>query len=73
VLVLSRKKGEGIRIADMVEITVLAISNSRVKLGFSAPPEVWLRRNELDERSAPSANGVAQQDGDRPASSAPSR
>ncbi len=46
-LVLSRKRGERIRIGDCVEVTVLAISGSRVKLGFSGPPDVWIQRDEV--------------------------
>jgi carbon storage regulator len=46
-LVLSRKRGERIRIGDSVEVTVLAISGSRVKLGFSGPPDVWIHRDEV--------------------------
>jgi carbon storage regulator len=46
-LVLSRKRGERIRIGDSVEVTVLAISGSRVKLGFSGPPDVWIHREEV--------------------------
>jgi carbon storage regulator len=56
-LVLSRKRGERIRIGDCVEVTVLAISGSRVKLGFSGPPDVWIQRDEVrrqDNREKPS-------------------
>jgi carbon storage regulator len=56
-LVLSRKRGERIRIGDCVEVTVLAISGSRVKLGFSGPPDVWIQRDEVrrqTEERAPS-------------------
>ncbi len=51
-LVLSRKRGERIRIGDNVEVTVLAISNSRVKLGFSGPPDVWIHRDEVYQQTA---------------------
>ena len=46
-LVLSRKKGERIRIGDHVELVVLAVSHNRVKLGFAGPPDVWIHREEL--------------------------
>jgi carbon storage regulator len=46
-LVLSRKKGERIRIGERVELVVLAVSGSRVKLGFSGPPDVWIHREEI--------------------------
>ena len=57
-LVLSRKRGERIRIGDSVEVTVLAISGSRVKLGFSGPPDVWIHREEVN-RQVPKAEPVA--------------
>jgi carbon storage regulator len=66
-LVLSRKRGERIRIGDCVEVTVLAISGSRVKLGFSGPPDVWIQRDEVrraderaGERSAPPVSSTVQ-------------
>lgn len=46
-LVLSRKKGERIRIGDQVELVVLAVTHNRVKLGFSGPPDVWIHREEI--------------------------
>ena len=46
-LVLSRKKGERIRIGESVEVTVLESRNGRVKLGFSGPAEVPIHRAEL--------------------------
>ncbi len=46
-LVLSRKKGERIRIGDHVELVVLSVSHNRVKLGFSGPPDVWIHREEI--------------------------
>lgn len=55
-LVLSRKPGERVRIADNIGITVLEISGGRIKLGISAPPEVPVLRDELvlrEEQFAP--------------------
>jgi carbon storage regulator len=46
-LVLSRKRGEQIRIGPSIEVTVLAISKGRVRLGFSGPPEVAIHRQEV--------------------------
>jgi carbon storage regulator CsrA len=57
-LLLGRKRGERIRIEDSVEVTVLAISGSRVKLGFSGPPDVWSHREEVT-RQAKKAGPVA--------------
>jgi carbon storage regulator len=57
-LVLSRKRGERIRIGDSVEVTVLAISSSRVKLGFSGPPDVWIHRDEIYQQNQNKEPGV---------------
>jgi carbon storage regulator len=60
-LVLSRKRGERIRIGDSVEVTVLAISSSRVKLGFSGPPDVWIHRDEIYQQNQAKEQGAREQ------------
>jgi carbon storage regulator len=52
-LVLSRKVGESIKLADDIEITVLAVDNARVRLGIRAPRHIDVRR------SMPEVNVVA--------------
>jgi carbon storage regulator len=47
-LVLSRKVGESIKLADDIEITVLAVDNQRVRLGVRAPREIDVRRSKPD-------------------------
>jgi carbon storage regulator len=49
-LVLSRKIGERVRIGQFIEVTVLESNHGRVKLGFSAPPEVPIHREEVLQR-----------------------
>jgi carbon storage regulator len=47
-LVLSRRKGETITLPGLdIQISVLRLSGSRVKLGIAAPQEVAVRREEL--------------------------
>jgi carbon storage regulator len=46
-LVLTRRKNEGIKIGTDVEVVVLAIEGNRVRLGFSAPAAAHIRRTEL--------------------------
>jgi carbon storage regulator len=46
-LVLSRKLGQRVVIAEDITITVLEVSGGRVKLGISAPAEVPVHREEL--------------------------
>ncbi len=46
-LALTRKIGERVFVGDDVIVTVIAINGNRVRLGFSAPPEVPIHREEL--------------------------
>lgn len=48
-LVLSRKLGQKLRIADHIEIEVRKISRNRVSLGISAPSEVQVVRTEIED------------------------
>jgi carbon storage regulator len=49
-LVLSRKRGERIVIGDSVTVTILDVQGDRVRLGFVAPPEVPIHREEIHWR-----------------------
>ena len=49
-LVLSRKEGERIQIADAITLTVLSVHGGRVRLGFVAPADVPIHREELFRR-----------------------
>jgi carbon storage regulator len=55
--VLTRKANESIVIGSVIQIQVLKIENGKVKLGFSAPPDVLIRRTEIPERMQ-SSDGV---------------
>lgn len=46
-LVLSRKQGESIGIAEAIEVSVLEIRGNRVRLGITAPKGVCIHRSEL--------------------------
>lgn len=46
-LVLTRKVGEEIIIDDHIRVTVLAVRGNQVRLGFQAPPDVSIFRQEL--------------------------
>jgi len=46
-LVLSRKQGESIVINDTIRVTVLSVRANQVRLGFSAPGDVSILREEL--------------------------
>jgi carbon storage regulator len=55
-LVLSRKRFEGLQIGDNIKITVVKIDRNGVRLGIEAPNGVSILREELlldaDERDA---------------------
>jgi carbon storage regulator len=57
-LVLSRKVGESIKLADDIEITVLALDNTRVRLGIRAPRHIDVRRS-VPEMNVGEANREA--------------
>ena len=46
-LVLSRKPGDTIVVADDVVITIVELKGGKVRVGISAPPSVVIRRGEL--------------------------
>ena len=48
-LILSRKLGEQIVIADNTVVTVLEISGGKVRLGIEAPREVSVHRREIHD------------------------
>lgn len=66
-LVITRKKDEGITIADNIEITVLEVSKDKVKIGINAPKEIKIYRSELktlrqtNEQSAMSSETAIKQ------------
>jgi len=49
-LVLTRKTGDCILIADDIEITVISVRGDQVRLGITAPRHVAIRRRELLDR-----------------------
>ncbi len=46
-LVLSRRRGESIVIADNIVVTVLELTTGRVRLGIEAPKDVSVHRDEV--------------------------
>lgn len=46
-LVLNRKKGQSIIIADNIEITILDVQGDNIKIGIQAPREVKIYRKEI--------------------------
>lgn len=48
-LVFTRKKGESLIIGNEVEVTILSVGSSGVKLGVVAPRHVSVHRHEVFE------------------------
>jgi carbon storage regulator CsrA len=46
-LVLSRKVNEQVIIGDNIRITVVSVRGKQVRIGFEAPPNMPIFRNEL--------------------------
>lgn len=51
-LVLTRKNGESVRIADNIEVVVLEVKHGKVRLGFRCPDDVSILRKEVYDREA---------------------
>jgi len=49
-LVLTRKPGEAIVIGDGITVTVVEVKGERVRLGFTAPAEVAIHREEVKRK-----------------------
>jgi carbon storage regulator len=49
-LVLTRKVGQTLVIGDNVTVTVVAITNGKVRVGIEAPRDVRVDRREIHER-----------------------
>ncbi len=59
-LVLSRKEGEGVRIADDIEVVVVEIKHGKVRLGFRCPKTKVILRTELWEQQQSEAATAGQ-------------
>lgn len=46
-LVLTRKKDEGIQIGEHIEVTILSIEGDQVKIGIEAPKMIEIHRKEV--------------------------
>jgi len=46
-LILTRRMGECVRIGDDVTVTVLGVKGGQVRLGFTAPKDVAVHREEI--------------------------
>ncbi len=49
-LILSRRIGESVVIGEDIYCTLLGVQGGQVRLGFDAPTEIPVNRNEIHER-----------------------
>ena len=49
-LILSRRPGESVKVGDEVAVTILGVKGYQVRLGFTAPSNVAIHREEIYER-----------------------
>ncbi len=49
-LVLIRKEGEQVRIGDDIRITVVRLYDGKVRIGFDAPDDISIHREEVYQR-----------------------
>ena len=58
-LVISRRPGEAVLIGPGVEVTVIDLTNSRVRLGIQAPVEISILRKEIQLAAAQNVAAAA--------------
>lgn len=46
-LILTRRVGESVMIGDNITVTTLGVKGSQVRLGFEAPDDVEIHREEI--------------------------
>jgi carbon storage regulator len=49
-LILTRRAGEALRIGDEIEVTVMAVNGSQVRIGINAPRDIAVDREEIAQR-----------------------
>ena len=49
-LILTRRPGESVKIGDDITVTVLGVRGNQLRLGFTAPQNVAVHREEVYDR-----------------------
>ncbi len=63
-LIIRRKAGESILIGETIELEVIDISPSRVKIGIRAPSDVLILRKEIrlaQQQNLAAARGISEE------------
>lgn len=58
-LILTRRVGEIIRIGDGVEVKVLGVNGSQVRIGVQAPRDIAVHREEIYQKIQGEKRGAA--------------
>jgi carbon storage regulator len=58
-LILTRRAGEALRIGDDIEVTVMAVNGSQVRIGINAPRDIAVDREEIAERKRRDRDALA--------------
>jgi carbon storage regulator len=56
-LVLSRKESQRIHLGESIVLTIVRVNGDRVRVGIEAPPEIQVRRAELEPRDPAEREG----------------
>ena len=64
-LILTRRLGESVKVGDEVTVTVLGVKGCQVRLGFAAPKNVAVHREEIYERMHAVPTDIAQAGGEK--------
>ena len=61
-LILTRRLGESVKLGDEVTVPVLGVKGPQVRLGFAAPTQVAVHREEVYERihTVPAESNLSQ-------------
>lgn len=57
-LILTRRLSETVLIGDEIEVTVLGVKGGQVRLGFKAPNDTTILREEVRDRNLEKGNGT---------------
>jgi carbon storage regulator len=57
-LIINRRSGENIVLAENITVSVLSIAGNRVKIGITAPGDVHIVREELLQRNQAEATAT---------------
>jgi carbon storage regulator len=56
-LVLSRRESQRIRLGESIVLTIVRVNGDRVRVGIEAPPDIQVRRAELEPLSPSDREG----------------